>query len=220
MLIASTPHPNFWTWHVEEFGYRQAISSGYAINFLLDTGHGNLISEEQLRASNVEHRAYRSEDIATLHRLEGYASATAQQPSETDLDQSLLQLRGLVLFSACAVLQDLGFPSKSLCLVARPSPGDITVDYFQRMAHAAIWVNRLLDTLEADGWGQNAVELLMIWNRSLSFYIPLKVAAEESLKQVSHDLERFNVHAPSLAHTSPLRIFEHPEKATCLSENV
>lgn len=196
-LLSETPDNRDWTAKLKQSGLLGILNSSDAVTYLLDNGQrcdpDKIITPEEspssIEAENLTAEVYRPADRAVLQRVLAFARASSRRKAAVDVDSILSQFQQIVILSACAVLQRQGFSEVHVYEIARQALGQVTDDYCRRMIKVAVWINKLIDALDLMGWGHHAIELLLLWNRPISFFRQFTTSVDESVDWLADSLQ-------------------------------
>ena len=153
-LIRSTPDASHWWSSVERLGLYEAMCSGRAAMSMLDSTY-------PLPESSVTHTSG-SRSLDLFGRLEAYARTALRREVTASLAFMLCNFQKFLLLSSCAVLYHTGMSGERVFGVVKICLGDVSDRYCVQILRTVVYLNRLVDILNAHGWKDRASELLLI----------------------------------------------------------
>lgn len=164
-LVKRTPVAREWWSSLREQGIYEVMCSGAAIAFLL----GDETSPPSAQRGTLE-RSISNDGSALLRHIACYARGANQRQMTASIAVRLANFQQILVLSACAVLRSIATPKISeerILGIVKICLGDVSDDYCIRMLNTAVFINRLVDVLNAHGWDGRAGELLL-WCQSSS----------------------------------------------------
>lgn len=158
-LVEKTPKAQNWWFAVKESGIDEAMSTGKIAAFLLDRDCPTPSSSS--RAIEVSVSQDGGND-ALLTRLTSYARVAMLRETNATMMMVLANFQKFLVLSSCAVLRASGVSIESVHDIVKVCIGDIGEVYCRRTLRVAIFLNELIDKLDARGWGSRASELFLL----------------------------------------------------------
>lgn len=162
-LVKRTPLAIEWWSSLQKQGIDKVMCNGMAIVFLL-CDETSLPSAE----GAILERSISDDGLALLRHVAHYARGANQRQVTASIAVRLANFQQILVLSTCAVLRSIAvpkIPEEKMLGVVKICLGDVSDDYCVRMLDTAIFINRLVDVLNAHGWDGRAAELLL-WCRS------------------------------------------------------
>jgi hypothetical protein len=101
-------------------------------------------------------------DSLLLNQVATYANAVMTRESNASVAIMLANYQKFLVLSACAVLYATNISETHIFEIVRICTGLVSDDYCKRMLRIAVFLNEMIDSLNAKGWGNRASELLLI----------------------------------------------------------
>lgn len=158
-LVQRTPLAQDWWSAFRSQGIYDVMCNGTAVAFLLGDE-----SSPPVAQGAVSKRSMLDEDFALLRHIAHYAHGATQRQMTASVAVRLAHFQQILVLSTCAVLRSVAQPSvpeEKLLEIVKICLGDVSDQYCIRMLDTAIFVNRLIDILNAHGWDGRAAELLL-----------------------------------------------------------
>ena len=150
-LVNATPIAVDWQKAIHEAGLYEVISSGEAARHLLDHHCPLPSSSSEACPSGL------------AARVRFYAQSTCQRRRAASLAIRLANFQEFLLLSACVVLTATEqVPDEDVWDIVRIATGCKTERHCQRMLDTAVYVNRVIDTLNAHDWGYRGADLILL----------------------------------------------------------
>lgn len=162
-LVKKTPLACEWWSSLSEQGIYEVMYSGAAIAFLLD----DETNPPSAQCGPLD-RSILDDDSALLRHITSYARGARQRQLTASIAVRLANFQQILVLSACAVLRSIAtprLPEERILGIVKICLGDVSDDYCIRMLNTAVFINRLVDVLNAHGWDGRAGELLL-WCQS------------------------------------------------------
>lgn len=154
-LIRATPNAEDWTKAVQKADLCGIIGTEQAASYLLD--QGTALSPVSV-TTTLQDRS-----LALLDRIRSYAISTSRRKASASTLVKLAAFQQFLLLSACVVLRATKTATDSSVVeIVKICIGDRDKRYCRRVLDAVLYVNRLVDSLSAQGWGDRAAELVML----------------------------------------------------------
>ncbi|KAK3048288.1 hypothetical protein LTR09_010281 [Extremus antarcticus] len=183
-LIDETPRARNWDNVLMDKGIFDIMTTNGAVTHLLD----NSFEPNTPKATTTP---VEMENGDVLSYVKNYARATATRVRRASVSLALANFQKFLVLSSCAVLLDSGVPVAGVLDTVRICIGTNATDkYCKRTLRTAKYLNTLIDTLDMNGWGYRASELLLVWNRTPSFYYTLACSVNSSLEHLKDQLCR------------------------------
>jgi hypothetical protein len=163
VLVKKTPPAREWWSTLREQGIYEVMRDGTAIAFLL----GDETSPPAPRRGALE-QDMSDAGYALLNHVACYARGARQRQMTASIAVRLANFQQILVLSACAVLRAIAtprIPEERILYIVKICLGDVSDDYCIRMLNTAVFINRLVDVLNAHGWDGRAGELLL-WCQS------------------------------------------------------
>lgn len=160
-LVKKTPQAPEWWSALRSQGIYDVMRSGMAVAFLLGdesspptaNGIGTICEGNMM-----------GDELALLRHIAHYAHAATRRRLTASVAIRLANFQHLLVLSTCAVIKSVARPSVPeghILDIVKISLGDVSEQYCRRMLDTAVYVNRLVDLLNAHGWDGRAAELLL-----------------------------------------------------------
>ncbi|OBT59274.1 hypothetical protein VE04_00369 [Pseudogymnoascus sp. 24MN13] len=107
---------------------------------------------------------------AILQLLNTFAITTAALQIETTFTRQTYRFRVFVFVSLCCVALHHGVEKRFVEEAMQKCVSDSCGKNLTRLRNGALWVNRMMSTLAADGLGHRAYELFVLCGRSIAYY--------------------------------------------------
>jgi len=162
-LVRKTPLALEWWSSLRKQGIYDVMCNGMAVAFLL----GDETSPPVARGAAVEQNLS-NDGFALLQRIAKYAHDATQRHLTASVAVRLANFQQILVLSTCVVLRSMArpsFPDEKLLDIVKICLGDVSDEYCFRMLDTAVFINRLVDVLNAHGWDGRAAELLL-WCQS------------------------------------------------------
>lgn len=156
ILVRETPCANNWAGTLRDNGLHDMMSTGKAVAILLGPGHESNARTNQVRTPAIE------DEQGAFGRVTEYARAAVQNCLDASAALMLANFQKFLVFCLCNVMRDTGSPLGDVYGIVRICLGNVSDDYCCRVLRAAVYLNKLVDTLYMDGWGLRASELLLL----------------------------------------------------------
>lgn len=158
-LVKRTPLAVDWWSALRSQGIYEVMCNGMAVAFLLGDESSPPVAQGATIEANLS-----GDDFALLRHIAHYAHATSRRRLTASVAMRLANFQQILVLSTCAVIRSIARPSvpdEPLLDVVKICLGDVSNEYCFRMLDTAIFVNRLIDVLNAHGWDGRAAELLL-----------------------------------------------------------
>ncbi|KAK5163027.1 uncharacterized protein LTR77_010961 [Saxophila tyrrhenica] len=189
-LIKRTPPALAWWSALRSEGIYDVMYDGVAVAFLLGERSTPATANH---ASTICDESMTGDELALLRHVAHYAATATQRRLTASVATRLVNFQLVLVLSACAVIRAVAQPTVSehhILGIVKICLGDISDQYCRRMMDTAVYVNKLIDLLNAHGWDGRGAELLLWWNRAPSFYYSLSRSSKESLEYLSNELTK------------------------------
>ena len=154
-MIQATPDAKDWATAIRQADLYGIIGTDKAASYLLDK---SCAVSPSLVANTLEDKS-----LDLLDRVQSYARSTSQRKTNASTLVKLAAFQEFLLLSACVVLRDTGTTSQGTVVdIVKICIGDHSERYCRRILDAVIYINRLVDSLNAHGWGDRAAELILL----------------------------------------------------------
>lgn len=190
-LVQCTPQPAKWMDTMSNKGIFDLLEDDKAAKYLL--GIDDTPNLHVAKRTSVAHEAGN-----VLEGLTRFAHDSADRESKAIVALALANFQKFLVLSACAVLLEGDHSPSEVFNVVRICVGSgVSEDYCKRSVKASKYINQLVDTLQFNGWGDRASELLLLCktfnlchsrdlslagNRPPSYYYALSRSADSSLE--------------------------------------
>lgn len=155
-LIEETPKAQHWDDALMQNGIFDIMTTNGAVTHLLDTSF-------EPNSSALTTVPVGIENETVLDYVKAYARATATRARRASVALALANFQKFLVLSSCAVLLDSGVSIAGVFDAVRICTGtDATDNYCKRTLQTAKYLNSLIDTLDMNGWGHRASELLLV----------------------------------------------------------
>ncbi|KAF2212135.1 hypothetical protein CERZMDRAFT_98054 [Cercospora zeae-maydis SCOH1-5] len=170
-LVRETPRATEWMRRLREAGIFDIMSNGEAVGFLLHRNASISAGATGLTRSDP------------LERAEQYAQIVNMGALKASVAIALANLQKFFVLSTCAVLLSNDTQPSKVFDIVRICIG-LGADEVncRRMIRGCQFVHELMDNLYMGGWGLCAFELLLVWNRSPSYYLTISYAFPSGLQ--------------------------------------
>lgn len=102
------------------------------------------------------------ESTSLLNRLAPYGRTAMTRNTSASLALMLAKFQQFLFLSCCAVLYYIEAHGPAMFDLIRICLGDVTERYCVQTLRTVVFLNKVLDRLNAHGWGSRASELLLI----------------------------------------------------------
>ncbi|KAK1082868.1 hypothetical protein LTR48_006690 [Friedmanniomyces endolithicus] len=177
-LVHETPSASTWATKLKERGIFEVMSNGMAVKslLLLNTNGRSTIPVDQITETSGP--LYSN----PLARIEHYARISVQREITASVATALANYQIILVLSSCTVLRGTGTSSEEIYRLVRIRMGnDATDERRRKILRGCQFVHELMDSLYMGGWGLRAFELLLVWNKTPTFYCTVSEAYEASL---------------------------------------
>ena len=155
-LVQATPKAGKWWESLHEAGAGSEQQNQLIITFLFS-------GERSFPDTSKFNKSDSASSNILVQRSQNYAIICRERDISATLSVKLVNFQKFILVSMCVVLCDLGFPDEvvdSIMRVGVTQSGDTR--YLSRLRQTAIWMNRLIDRLNSNGWDNRGSELLLL----------------------------------------------------------
>ena len=169
-LVKRTPLAIHWWSALRSEGIYDVMCNGSAVAFLLGDESSPPVANGATRQGIAV-----GDDLALLRHIAQYAQTAVQRRLTASVATRLAYFQAILVLSACVVIRSAARPSvpeEHILDIVKICLGSGSHEYCRRMLKTAVYVNRLIDMLNAHGWDGRAAELL-IW---CSFHMPCDLA--------------------------------------------
>lgn len=160
-LLKKTPHALEWWSALRSEGIYDVMCNGMAVAFLL--GEGSVPPTANSTGSICDESMI-GDEFALLRHVAHYAHAATRRRLTASVGTRLANFQLLLVLSACVVIRSVArpdIPERHILDIVKICLGDISDQYCRRMLETAVYVNRLIDMLNAHGWDGRGAELLL-----------------------------------------------------------
>lgn len=170
-LLKRTPLAENWWSSLRSEGIYEVMCNGTAVAFLLGDNSNPPVAQGTVTKASVA-----GDDLALLRHVALHAQSASQRRLTASVAIRLANFQQILVLSSCAVIRSIARPSvpqERLLDIVKICLGNVSDDYCLRMLDTAVFINRLIDILNAHGWDGRAAELLL-WcpnKPSLGIYI-------------------------------------------------
>lgn len=156
-LLSCTPEAGQWLDRLRAVGLYDVLRSGEAAKIFLEGDGAKL--EVQTSAHGLE-----TNPGSPIERLREYTTRITKLGQSAEVVLRMVNVHKFLILSACKVLLAMGVPKQQILDIVRLCMGckDSTDRYCEELLRAAVYMNRLIDDLSANGWDGRAAELLLI----------------------------------------------------------
>lgn len=165
-LVRKAPRAPEWWAALQKEGIYDVMRNGLAVAFLLGD-EGTLPTTAG--AGLICDGSTPGDQLGLLRHVARYARNAATRRLTASVATRLANFQLLLVLSACAVIRAVAQPSvreDHLLDIVKICLGDVSDDYCRRMLDTAVYVNRLIDLLNAHGWDGRGAELLLLCTAS------------------------------------------------------
>ncbi|KAI5366160.1 hypothetical protein Slin15195_G076850 [Septoria linicola] len=218
-LVKDTPRAQEWYAKLKERGIYEPMRDGLAVEHLLQLNvHGTVRETTMDNFSMSQSQALCQ---GSLERLAHYARVSVRNRTDASLATALANYQNFLVLSSCAVLIGTGTPKQEVYDVIKICMGNnVTELYCQRVLHGCQLVHELMDNLYMGGWGLRAFELLLLWNRKLSFYSTIATNYTGGLGLLRAELSKPDLRAPVSVQETWTSIFAPKIIQSILGDNI
>ena len=161
-LVNLTPPATKWWRKVQDTGIYAYLYSGEIISCVLDSE-----ARPTTAATFEESGCQESTSVdfpVSLQRIATFAQTAMRRDTSASLELMIARFQQLIVLSACVVLREMRKADLPHILrIVRICCGkDITDKHCFRVLSTALFVNRLIDSLDAHGWTMRATMLVLL----------------------------------------------------------
>ena len=158
-LVRATPISKDWWEVIQEQGIYDVMCNGVAVAHVLGDERLPLIAIGP--TMSLHHQPH----FPIVDRITSYGRITAQRHLTASVASRLANFQTFLFLCCCVVAQATAtpqIPEERILEITKIGLGDMSDDYCRRLLRVAVYVNTLIDILNAHGWDSRAAELILI----------------------------------------------------------
>lgn len=157
-LVSITPKGKGWWEAIRNLGAYEGTCNSRATLFLLDNGQ----SYQDAVPGMGSTRPMSDYESPLLHHIANIASTATGRGKAAELTLALANFQKFLVLCSCVVLQHSKAPTDRIYDIVKICAGNISEDYCQRLLRTVVYLNKMIDTLDSNGWINRASELLLL----------------------------------------------------------
>lgn len=158
-LVKKTPLALDWWTSLRAEGIYEVMCNGTAVAYLLGDAQSPPIARGAIQRASMA-----CDDLALLRHVAQHAEAAFRRRLTASVAIRLAHFQQILVLSSCAAIRSIAstsVPHEELLEIVKICIGEVSDAYCDRMLDTAVFINRLIDVLNAHGWEGRAAELLL-----------------------------------------------------------